>query len=236
MKFNKVFILLLIFLAGIFGGCYSPPEFPVEPSIKNAEVIFKQVENRPDSLILTFEFQDGDGDLGLNADENYVPYNDVWYINKGDDTPLAYGDRFIPPWDTLPPYEFPYTCQNYTFNHGFEDFEGDTLYFQQNPDHFNIFIRYFVKKNGVYSEFDWELAFDPQCSDSYNGRFPILTDQTSNSPLQGKLRYGMTSTGFVFLFRNDTLKLEVMIKDRALHSSNIIETPDFVLKNILVED
>ena len=107
-------------MVNILWGCYSPPEFPVEPFIQKAEVIFKQVENRPDSLILTIEFQDGDGDLGLNADENYIPYNDVWYVNKGDDTPLAYGDRFTPPWDTLPPYEFPYTCQNYTFNHGFE--------------------------------------------------------------------------------------------------------------------
>lgn len=238
MKINKVLLLLFIISMGVMSGCYNPPEFPIEPAIHFSDIIFKQVENRPDSLILVIEFQDGDGDLGLNADENGLPYNDVWYFRKYKDETLliTYADRFTPPWDTIPPYEFPYTCQNYTFNHDVPGYEGDTLYFQQNVNHWNIFVSYFVKKNGIYTEFDWELAFPPQCSDSYNGRFPILTDQTSNSPLEGKLRYGMTSTGFTFLFRNDTMKLEVMIKDRALHSSNIIETPEFVLKNILVED
>ncbi len=223
---------------GVLSGCYNPPEFPVEPTIQFSDIIYKQVENRPDSLILVIEFQDGDGDLGLRADEYNPPYNDVWYFYKDIEERilLSYGDRFAPPWDTLPPYEFPYICQNYTFNHGIEGYEEDTLYFQQNQNHWNIFVRYFVKNNGIYSEFDWELAFEPQCSDSFNGRFPILSDQANNSPLEGKLRYGMTSTGFIFLFRNDTMKLEVMIKDRALHSSNIIETPEFVLKNILVED
>ena len=95
-------------------------------------------------------------------------------------------------------------------------------------------MKFFVKKNGTYTEFDWEVAFDPQCSDNFNGRFPILSDLT-NSPLEGKLRYGLTSSGFNFLFRNDTLKLEVYIKDRSLNISNFIETPDFTLKSITEE-
>ena len=238
IKIIKVIPFILFFLVQFLARCYSPPEFPFEPAIQKAEVIFKQVENRPDSLILTFEFQDGDGDLGLNADENYEPYHDVWYFRKYlDDTLLlTYSDRFTPPWDTLPPYEFPYLCQNYSIYHGLEGYEEDTLYFQRNPDHWNITVKYFVRKNGIYSEFDWETALDPLCSDSFNGRFPILSDQSSNSPLEGRLRYGMTSTGFTLIFRNDTMKLQVRIKDRALHASNIIETPDFVLKNIRIED
>ncbi len=238
IKIIKIFQFLLIISIGVLSGCYNPPEFPIEPSIKFTEVIFKQVENRPDSLILTIEFQDGDGNLGLSADENFIPYNDVWYFRKykEDTLLLTYADRFTPPWDTLPPYEFPYLCQNYTFYHGFEGYEGDTLYFQQNPDHWNIIVKYFIRKNGVYTEFDWETALDPLCSDSFNGRFPILSDQSSNSPLEGRLRYGMTSTGFTLIFRNDTIKLQVSIKDRALNTSNIIETPGFVLKNILIED
>ena len=110
MKISKVLLLLFIISTGVLSGCYNPPEFPIEPTIKFSDIIFKQVENRPDSLILVIEFQDGDGDLGLRADENDIPYNDVWFFDKGNGIPLAYADRFTPPWDTLPPYEFPYTC------------------------------------------------------------------------------------------------------------------------------
>jgi len=215
-------------------SCFTPPEFPIEPSIAFDNIIFREVDNLPDSIILSIEFMDGDGDLGLRSDETQPPYNDVWFYQKEDQTIITYGDRFTPPWDTLPPYEFPYTCLNYNTNNDFVGYEDDILYFQQNQDHWNIFVQFFVKKNGVYTEFDWETAFPPQCSDSFNGRFPVLTD-LSNSPLEGILRYGMTSTGFKILFRNDTLKLKVWIKDRALHQSNIIETPDFVLKNIQID-
>ena len=220
-------------------ACYSPPEFPVEPKIEYFNVEFKEVPNLQDSLIISIKFQDGDGDLGLDANETQRPYNPVWFFatNPGepDPIPLSYSHRDTPPWDTLPPYQFPYTCTNYTTNHGFTGYEGDTLYFQANEDHYNIIVEYLTKKNGIWTEFDWETAFEPQCTDSYNGRFPMLGDDNSDTPLEGILRYGMTSAGFRFLFRNDTLMLRLRIKDRALNNSNIIETPEFVLRDITVE-
>jgi len=235
MEFKKVTTVLLASVLFIAVSCYSPPEFPVVPAISFKSIIFKELDNLPDSLILSLEFQDGDGDLGLGTNELFEPYHDVWFFLKEDNTLLTYSDRFTPPYDTLPRYEFPYTCLNYRTNSEIEGYEDDTLYFQQNENHWNIIIEYFVKKNGVYTEFEWEIAFPPQCSDSFNGRFPIMTD-LSGSPLEGVLRYGMTSSGFKILFRNDTLKLRVKIKDRALHDSNVFETPDFVLNDIEVNE
>jgi len=234
MKLN-IHVISIVSLVAL-SACYTPPEFPIEPSIEYSNIIFKDIENLPDSLILTIKFRDGNGDLGLSTNEKEVPYNPVWYIPKPDGSLVTYSDRFLPAYDTLPPYEFPYTCQNYILNSEAKngEYADDTLYYQQNSDHWNIFVKFFVKKNGTYTEFDWEIAFDPQCSDNFNGRFPILSDLT-NSPLEGKLRYGLTSSGFNFLFRNDTLKLEVYIKDRALNISNFIETPDFTLKSITEE-
>ena len=220
------------------GACYTPPEFPIEPTIGYNNIEFKEGAFQ-DSLIIYISFQDGDGDLGLDPIETQEPYNDVWYFNIGtseNPIPLSYSDRFTPPFDTLPPYEFPYTCTNYTTSHGFTQYEGDTLYFQSNPDHFNIFVEYFVRKNGEWTEFDWALSFDPQCNDNFDGRFPLLGDDDSDTPLEGILRYGMVSGGFEALFRLDTLKLRLQIKDRALNNSNIIETPEFVLRDIKVED
>ena len=227
---------LLIACLLTLAACYSPPEFPVEPSIGFNNIEFKEVSNALDSLIISISFQDGDGDLGLDPNEIQQPYNDIFGIDidPPNKVPLTYSHRFQEPWDTLPPYEWPYICTNYTTN--FSGFEGDTLYIQKNEDHNNIFVEYFVKKNGVWSEFDWELSFEPQCTDSYNGRFPYLGDDNAGTPLEGILRYGMTSAGFKLLFRNDTLKLRLRIKDRALNNSNVIETPEFVLRDITVEE
>jgi hypothetical protein len=227
-------------LAICMSACYSPPEFPIEPTIEYHNVEFKEVANSLDSLIISLRFQDGDGDLGLDPAETQRPYNSAWFFatNPGDPDPepLSYSHRDTPPWDTLPPYEWPYTCTNYTTNHGFTGYEGDTLYYQTNEDHWHIIVEYWVKNNGIWREFDWELAFEPQCTDSYNGRFPVLDDDNASTPLEGVLRYGMTSSGFKFLFRNDTMKLRVKIKDRALNNSNFMETPEFVLRDILVEE
>jgi hypothetical protein len=42
----------------------------------------------------------------------------------------------------------------------------------------------------------------------------------------------MENFGFVPYFRNDTLKLRIRIIDRALNTSNVIETPEFTLEGI----
>ena len=144
---------------------------------------------------------------------------------------MKLSDRNNPAFDTLPPYEFPYYCTNYVLE---EDATGaiDTFYVQQNEFHNNIHVKFFTKNNGVYEEFDWVTEFDPICGESFNGRYPLLAPVGREKPLEGKLKYKMSSAGFELLFRQDTLKLEVYLYDRALHKSNVIETPDFVLKDI----
>ena len=42
----------------------------------------------------------------------------------------------------------------------------------------------------------------------------------------------MLSLGWNSVFRNDTLKLEIKVKDRALNESNVVTTPDFTLSQI----
>jgi hypothetical protein len=70
--------LVLTLLATVF-ACNKPPEFPIEPHIE-----FRAIESYPvisqgsrkDSLIIVTRFEDGDGDLGLNAEEvKNPPYN-----------------------------------------------------------------------------------------------------------------------------------------------------------------
>jgi hypothetical protein len=115
----------------------------------------------------------------------------------------------------------------------------DTLYYTPNPNHFNIEVDWFVEDPTAndpdapegYREFDWRRDIAPAnpkvCSQNFDGRFPVFSDQESS--IDGTLRYSMASFGLKFLFSIKTLKLRITIKDRALHVSNVIETPEFTL-------
>lgn len=102
----------------------------------------------------------------------------------------------------------------------------DTLYYTPNPNHYNIEVDFLVKDAtapGGFREFDWQQEF---CT-TFDGRFPVFVDKESS--VDGTLRYSMTSLGFTTLFSIKTLKLRVSIKDRKMHQSNVIETPEFRL-------
>ncbi|MFY7827626.1 MAG: hypothetical protein ACOVQ4_10885 [Flectobacillus sp.] len=70
---------ITFFLLGLFGmlGCVSEPSFDIVPLIgfNSANIITKTSSDllgnttKRDSLILTINFQDGDGDLGLTQDD-----------------------------------------------------------------------------------------------------------------------------------------------------------------------
>ncbi|HMP99207.1 MAG TPA: hypothetical protein PKC24_05450, partial [Cyclobacteriaceae bacterium] len=105
-----------------------------------------------------------------------------------------------------------------------------TVYYELNPDHYNIFVEYYTKNpNGSFSLFDWRTEL---CGTTFDGRFPLLKDQDRASPLEGRLRYAMTSIGFRQLFSLSTLKLRITIQDRALNQSNTVESPEFRLEDI----
>lgn len=102
----------------------------------------------------------------------------------------------------------------------------DTLYYTPNPNHYNIEVDFLVKDPtapGGFMEFDWREEY---CT-TFDGRFPVISDKENS--VDGILRYSMTSLGFKSVFSIKTLKLRVTIKDRMLHTSNVIETPEFTL-------
>jgi hypothetical protein len=107
--------------------------------------------------------------------------------------------------------------------------EDEALLYRANAYHNNIEVKYFVFENGSFVEFDW---FEEFCI-SFNGRFPVLSNQTK-SPLEGTIRYAMANSGFLALFSVKTLKLEIKIRDRSLNESQTIETPSFTLDGIRV--
>lgn len=71
-------VLVLAGLSGALSGCLSAPTYPIEPSIEFNNLTV--VRNSPgrgeiptDTFKITIDFRDGDGDLGLTAEEIAAP-------------------------------------------------------------------------------------------------------------------------------------------------------------------
>jgi len=207
----------------ILAACTRPPELPVVPQIEFEYVEFKEVDG-PDSLIVSVKFEDGDGDMGLTSSDIYDPYHPYDVVLDENNDTIRIGSR-----PGLPEYN----PIDYIILRNQDGEATDTILVEINENHYNYFVRFFTRKNGQYTEFDWRA--DPYYQ-TFNGRFPLLNrdvqdGQLKQRPLEGSLRYGMTSSGWLFLFR-DTLKISVQIQDRALNKSNTVESPDFTLESI----
>jgi len=161
------------------------------------------------------------------------PPDEVTFITYKTFRTNRYGWGSKLSYDTLPEFKKPYNCVNWEIRS--VNNEVDTFYFERNPYHYNIFVKYFVKQNnGTFKEFDWVTEFAyPQCGITFDGRFPVLSkDLGRAAALDGTIRYGMASTGFNFLFSTKTMYLEVTVFDRLLNQSNTVQTEPFTLQQI----
>ena len=217
---------LLIFFSIV--ACEDRPTFPLTPAINLNEYYFKQIQDLSlDSLIIKLQFEDGNGDLGLDATETNPPYHLLDVIVIDGDT-LKYGDN-----DTLPEYN----CIDYEILRKETSVDGslvvtaDTIYVIRNPDHFNFFLTFLIKEDdGSFREFN--PALDRNCAPPYHGRYFVLNTARDIRPLTGELQYSLLS-GFRLLFRNDIIKIRIQIQDRSLNKSNIIETDEFSINDII---
>ncbi|WP_070137968.1 hypothetical protein [Crocinitomix algicola] len=71
-KISLFFSIVAIGLTLI--GCFKREEYPVEPSISNPVIV-----DYKDSIYISFDFTDGDGDIGLSPEELDPPFNEDSY-------------------------------------------------------------------------------------------------------------------------------------------------------------
>ncbi|MDN5201392.1 hypothetical protein QQ008_08470 [Fulvivirgaceae bacterium BMA10] len=218
MRYAALLTVLITSLA-IVTSCDEPPELPLEPTISFNDIQFKKGENGRDSLILTLNFEDGDGDLGLNDDFDEPPFNEYDLVLDDNGDVIHFGA----------PNQPPYNINDWLLR----DLDGDnvtddTVRIQFNENYHNIFIDFFFKNTqGEYVEIDLKS----RVGFNFNGRFPILNTSDNERPLRGTLTYKMVAAFSIDpLFRTNTLKLDVEIQDRGLNRSNKIDTPDFTLQ------
>ncbi len=256
---NWIWLIPVILLA--VSSCYRAPEFPVEPRISFNSLRFYDVPalGQQDSLVLTINFEDGDGDLGVEGNENLPPYHSFSFVTNDNRLVLTPGTATLlgpSSNDTMPPYNcvdyrlgrvesstrnfYSYCTSEYrTYfpspEEGRLDRCGmvpDTFYVKPNIFAYNFLVKFMVKRGERYEEFDFNKASLTGCGEVFNQKFPIIYDRnTPGSPLSGELTNTMISAGFINYFRNDTLKLQIQIIDRALNMSNIVETPAFHFEN-----
>ncbi len=143
----------------------------------------------------------------LGPDTIYV-FRDFGYLIKDKSTIV----------DTLVrkenPNEYYYAVLNY-------------FYLNTNPGFYNYHVQFFIKNtDDTYTEYDW---IKEKCT-TFDGRFLRLAEK--DRPLEGTLSYSISSAGLQTTFGSKTLKLRITIFDRALHSSNTIDTEDFRLDEL----
>jgi len=227
-------------------SCFEESEFPDNPSITFNDIIFKDIgdNNDADSLIVLIDFEDGDGDLGLDPDENAPPFNlKNYFSNKTGqlfdfssesfDDLMKFQDRAI--IDTLPGFNEVTECLNWDTNTELTFSDGtvieDTIYFQFNPRHNNFLVDFFIQDGPEFREFDFRLEGD--CSITFDGRFPVLVDENNRGALEGTIRYRMPSRFFKVFFGTETpLFLRITVFDRSGKASQTIQTPEFTLNSI----
>ncbi len=250
-------LVMIVFLGLV--SCFNPPEYPSIPEIEFDQIRFAETPGLADAdtLNLSVRFKDGDGDIGVLADSDsddpkfaeryYFKINDTqnkYYLSNGgtslaianDATFLRYKTkRTNPSYDTLPDFIKPYDCTNWEIVYKTTNnitTVVDTVYFQLNPDHYNIFVDFLVLKNDGSGDFE-EYDFRKEFCVTYDGRIPVLAKEAGQqTPLQGTIRYAMIGTGFSLVFGKTPIKLRVQIMDRALNRSNTITSNAFVLDDI----
>lgn len=85
--------------------------------------------------------------------------------------------------------------------------------------YYNLVIRYYEKHDSGYVE----KVLNPP----YSARFPVLNPDYPDKPIKGLIVDTLSldpSPDF------DTVRFEFFIYDRALHKSNVVTTPDIVLR------
>jgi hypothetical protein len=212
----------LFFLLVVSFACVNPPEnFPTVPQITFESLEYVTTPG-PDSLIVDVKFQDSEGDLGLSSTDINPPFNAVDYQRDAAGNLITYAKRPA----GAPSYNPVDWVIDPIINN---QVVKDTIWVKQNPNQYNIFVRFYIKRNGKFTEFKWS---DPPFFTTFNGRFPRILTTEEGQAVEGNIRYGMLSSGWQSIFRTDTIRVDVEIQDRELNRSNQVSSPEVTLKQI----
>ncbi|MFT6867406.1 MAG: hypothetical protein ACJA08_002248 [Cyclobacteriaceae bacterium] len=228
-------------------SCLDSPEISDIPTIKFKKLEFVDVLEGADSLKLTFDFEDGNGDIGLQVGETYSPFQPFFYIIYYDSAKADYENVTISDTLAVPPFYavdedgfgflFSETDNRSMFNcsdYYFESNLADTFFVFRNEYHSNMYLKFFRKENGSYSETSIAEYFNISDCNAVveNLRIPIFDYEKFGNPTVGNITYTYLSNGIGLFLASDTFKLQFYIYDRQLNKSNVVDSPDFLLSDV----
>lgn len=168
--------LLAPFLIIPFLGCEDTPDFSDTPRISFDKVEFKTSASA-DSLNIFIDFEDGDGNLGLDDRFSTGEFSNRFYYTNENGEVITTDEIGNPGYSGLPPNSFPEGCGHWMESPsidafltlgGFEiapgqeqqfllssglDFDydagtiNDTIYYDLNPNHQNMTIDFLILDN-----------------------------------------------------------------------------------------
>jgi hypothetical protein len=100
-------------------------------------------------------------------------------------------------------------------------FDSDTVA----PYKYNLFVKMFQMKNGSLQE----IIF-PDTNINLNGRIPILTPAGRNKNIKGKIQLMIEMYFAAPELSSDTIAFDLYILDRALHKSNVVSSPLYLVR------
>lgn len=99
------------------------------------------------------------------------------------------------------------------------------------PYDFNLFITYFEKQEGEFKEVIL-TAYNNQTGEydtiNLDYRIPVINNTGQEKSLKGKIELELNINNPSSDY--DTIRFDLFIKDRALHESNTISTPEIIVK------
>jgi len=232
---NFIGILISVLVIGLFESCDQPPELPLEPKITFNSIRYSPGNNLSDSLILKIDFEDGDGDLGIDYNETDPKFQEFFFVRKSgglmpsfiENEIIRYGTPNQPDFDTK--------------NWFVADFDGDsvvdTVRIEYNENFYNIFLDFFYRADtnndgDISDDTDYiRIDFEEIFGFTLNSRFFPLNTADNERPLKGTLTFKMVQSFRLNpIIRDNILKIDVQIQDRAFNKSNIVSTNDFQLQ------
>lgn len=226
----SLYVFGSLFLVMGLSACFEEPDYDDVPFITGIEdFYFVDLPTGTDTLVMRVNFQDGNGDLGLSAREG-SSFDPFTIIRDSQGNPIKF--------DPNDPNQPSFNCTDFIFPSGNNpiiidnDTIRDTIWVESNPFVRNFEVTVFQRQStGEYQAVD--LGDPSICRAPLGGRFPPLKEDFSNTkPLEGTIQFSAPSIIFKPLFNNDSLKLGVVIRDRALNESNMFVTDPFTLNDI----
>ncbi len=244
MNKSRVDYFKFLFVMGILSvlvlGCEEPPELPLSPTISFNSITFSPGVNNRDSLILKLDFEDGDGDLGLNRDETDSRFQEFFFVTNNGELIPNFDDSRVVKFGApnQPDFDFVNWISNTDYNN---DGEVDTVRVQFNENFYNIFVDFYyrfdanmdgdITDDDDYVKIDFNEIFGGVGGFGLNGRFFPLNTSDTERPLRGTLTYKMVNAFKLSpIFRDNQLRIDAQIQDRALNRSNVVSTIDFSLQ------